>query len=70
MFVIMQCFDNLRGEELKQENTEKIALAMKHAGMAITVTSLTDFIVFIVGASSVSKQIQCNYHTERDLISN
>merc|ERR1712018_576393 len=32
---------------------ELIGETMRHAGVAITITSLTDFIVFMVGASTV-----------------
>lgn len=54
MFVIMQNFDNLRKDEIQLGNhAANIALAMKHAGTAITVTSLTDFIVFCIGATTV-----------------
>jgi len=52
MFVIMQCYDNL-GDEREDEYTKNIAKTMKHAGVAITVTSLTDFMVFAIGASTV-----------------
>ena len=54
MFVIMQCYDNLA---LSGERTGKtvhdIGLTMRHAGVAITVTSFTDFIVFALGATTV-----------------
>ncbi|TRY73596.1 hypothetical protein TCAL_03344, partial [Tigriopus californicus] len=53
MFVIMQCFDNLKPSEVDFSDPVKmIGLTMKHAGVAITVTSLTDFLVFIVGSST------------------
>lgn len=32
----------------------KIGRALRHAGVAITVTSLTDFAAFAIGASTVS----------------
>ena len=52
MFVIIQCYDNL-GSEKSQDNVENIGRTMRHAGVAITVTSLTDFIVFVLGATTV-----------------
>ena len=52
MFVIMQCYDNLGGERT-DDIVNNIALTMKHAGVAITVTSLTDFIVFALGGTTV-----------------
>ena len=52
MFVIMQIFRNL--ENIKDQSLEeRIGLTMKHAGVAITVTSLTDICAFGVGASTV-----------------
>jgi len=32
---------------------ERVAEAMKHAGLAITVTSFTDLAAFVIGASTV-----------------
>ena len=54
MFVIVQCLDNLdkQGDE---DVREVVSLTMKHAGVAITITSITDVIVFAIGASSVRK---------------
>ena len=52
MFVIMQCYDNLG--PLKTDNIQdNIGMTMRHAGVAITVTSLTDFIVFALGGTTV-----------------
>ena len=68
MFVICQSLDNLmptfaarwrteRTEEAAKEEeiVELIGQTMKHAGVAITVTSVTDIIVFAIGASTVRK---------------
>lgn len=33
---------------------ERVGLALRHAGVAITITSLTDFVAFAIGASTVS----------------
>ena len=52
MFVIMQCYDNL-GKEKTTDVERNIALTLKHAGVAITVTSITDFIVFALGGTTV-----------------
>ena len=56
MFVIIQCFKNVQKDaELSKLNVEeKIAQALKHAGVSITVTSLTDVFAFAVGAVTVS----------------
>merc|ERR1719244_2127457 len=53
MFVIMQCFDNLTPEERGKDISETISLTMRRAGVAITVTSLTDFMVFAIGSTTV-----------------
>ena len=54
MFVIMQCLSNLSDE---QKSTlplaERIGQTMRKAGVAITVTSLTDVCAFGVGAVTV-----------------
>ena len=53
MFVIMKTYRNLESsKDLILE--EKIAITLKHAGVSITVTSLTDVCVFAVGASDCS----------------
>ncbi len=55
MFVIMQCWHNLKEEEvLGKELHEKVGMTMRHAGVAITVTSLTDVFAFGIGAVTVN----------------
>ena len=54
MFVIVQCFNNLSKEEKSIPSVaERIGLTMKHAGVAITVTSLTNVFAFGIGAITV-----------------
>jgi Niemann-Pick C1 protein len=54
MFVIVQCLDNLTKQQVSSLSIpERIAVTMKHAGVAITVTSLTDVCAFGVGAVTV-----------------
>ena len=54
MFVIMQCFDNLTPAERSLDDIPSaVSLTMRRAGVAITVTSLTDFMVFVIGATTV-----------------
>ena len=55
MFVTMQCFNNLNEEEEKKPMTERFGMTMRRAGVAITITSLTDFLAFAVGGTTVSK---------------
>jgi Niemann-Pick C1 protein len=54
MFVIVKCLDNLTEEQVSSLSIpERIGVAMKHAGVAITVTSLTNVCAFGVGAVTV-----------------
>ncbi|XP_066915563.1 patched domain-containing protein 3-like [Clytia hemisphaerica] len=55
LFVIIQTWDNVCMEQTKiQESVpEKISRTMKHAGVAITVTSFTDICAFLIGATTV-----------------
>ena len=51
MFVIVQCWYNLSEEEKVGKSLhEQIGETMKHAGVAITVTSITDVFAFGIGA--------------------
>jgi predicted RND superfamily exporter protein len=43
---------------LKKPLTKRIGLALSHAGSAITVTSFTDVIAFIIGSSTVRYRIK------------
>ena len=55
MFVMTQAFKNVMdGPESKLPLDERIGLTMKYAGVTITVTSVTDFIAFAIGATTVS----------------
>ncbi|XP_067935970.1 patched domain-containing protein 3-like [Watersipora subatra] len=52
MFVIIEAWNNLSAMEKQKPLPEKVALTMKHAGVSITVTSITDFVAFAIGAST------------------
>lgn len=54
MFVIMACWDDLPVTHRSSPLHERIGLMLKHAGVSITVTSVTDILAFIVGSSTVS----------------
>ena len=56
MFVIMQCWYNLESDPRAKNRdiVEKVGLTLQHAGVAITVTSLTDVFAFGIGAVTVS----------------
>ena len=54
MFVIVGAWNNLTVEEQKLPLEERVALALKHAGVSITVTSITDIVAFGIGGSTVS----------------
>lgn len=54
MFVIASCWSNLLPAERKLRLDQQIAITLKHAGLSITITSVTDFVAFIVGSFTVS----------------
>ena len=56
MFVIIQALEQLSPAEKALPVPERVAAALKHAGVSITVTSLTDILAFGVGATTVSRQ--------------
>lgn len=67
MFVIIEAWNNLSAAEKQKPLPEKVALTMKHAGVSITVTSVTDFVAFAIGASTVCCLCcaPANYRRER-----
>ena len=57
MFVILQCFNNQEKSRTTDDLGERIGNAMRHAGVAITVTSLTDVCAFAIGCITVGTSI-------------
>ncbi|CAH1968010.1 unnamed protein product [Acanthoscelides obtectus] len=53
MFVIMACWEELTEEDKKLPIHEKVGMMLKHAGVSISITSLTDVIAFLIGASTI-----------------
>lgn len=51
MFVIVQAFDDLSPED--KQLAKKLGRTMKHAGVAITITSVTDLLAFAIGSTTV-----------------
>lgn len=60
MFVLMACWDDLTEEQKRLPLHERVGLMLKHGGVSITVTSVTDILAFIVGSSTVSRH-QCTW---------
>jgi len=60
MFVIVQCYNNVvkQGHSEGLEHHEVMGLTMKKAGVAITVTSVTNILVFSIGATTVLPALQ------------
>ncbi len=58
MFVYVAAWDNLAPDEQLLPLAEKIALMTKSAGVSVLVTSLTDFVAFAIGATTVCKPVQ------------
>ena len=52
--IYMQSMDNLTPEEKRLPAYERVGLALKLAGVSITVTSITNMFAFLIGATSVS----------------
>ena len=55
MFVIVESYKRLTPKQQELPVEERIALTLRHAGVSITVTSITDIVAFGIGASTVSK---------------
>ena len=55
MFVIMACWYNLHKDRSVSSLplAERMGLAMEHAGVSVTVTSVTDILAFGIGACTV-----------------
>ena len=62
MFVIVQCLSNVEDSDPTFRDKKIDVLVgetLKHAGVAITITSFTDFVVLIVGTITVSRFKSC-----------
>ena len=57
MFVIVQCLNNVKRSSSDQSRSvsQIISETMRHAGVSITVTSVTDILAFGVGYFTVSR---------------
>ncbi|XP_024940827.1 NPC intracellular cholesterol transporter 1 isoform X2 [Cephus cinctus] len=53
MFVIMQSLENLSDSDKSQKIPLKIAKALQHSGMSITLTSITNIVAFAIGITTV-----------------
>ena len=53
MFVIVQCYNSLSEEEKALPLDKRMGETMRHAGVAITITSVTDVIAFGIGGTTV-----------------
>merc|ERR1719188_436824 len=60
MFVILQCWNNLAasGRHAGLSVEERVGMALQHAGVAITVTSVTNVLAFGVGAATILPGLQ------------
>jgi predicted RND superfamily exporter protein len=54
MFVILACWKNLNLGNSKLSLPEKMGQTLQHAGVSITVTTMTDIAAFVVGSLTVS----------------
>ncbi|KAL3271630.1 hypothetical protein HHI36_022104 [Cryptolaemus montrouzieri] len=58
MFVIMACYDDLSVDQKKLPIPEVLGLMLKHAGVSITITSVTDILAFLIGSSTIIPNLQ------------
>ena len=58
MFVIVQCLNNVKrsGDDQTRSVSQVVSETMRHAGVSITVTSITDILAFGVGYFTVSNK--------------
>lgn len=54
IFVIMACWRQVESMHTGCSIPERMGLMLKHAGASITITSLTDVVAFLIGATTVS----------------
>uniref|UniRef100_A0A1Y1JZP0 SSD domain-containing protein n=1 Tax=Photinus pyralis TaxID=7054 RepID=A0A1Y1JZP0_PHOPY len=57
MFVITACWEELVSES-KLSLEQRIGYMLKHAGVSITVTTLTDVMAFLIGSSTILPSLQ------------
>ena len=55
MNIFFTGWNNLSKEDSNRSLPNRIGITMRHAGVSITITSITDFAAFAVGASTVTK---------------
>ena len=67
-FVIMQAWNRLSASERKLPLEQQAGHALKHAGVSITVTSITDIVAFGIGATTVNRQESLTCEDLIDLI--
>lgn len=56
MFVIVEAYKRLTPKQQELPVEKRIALTLRHAGLSITVTSVTDMVAFAIGASTVGNK--------------
>jgi Patched family. len=54
MYIILACWKNLNLGNSKVSLPEKMGQTLQHAGVSITVTTMTDIAAFLVGSLTVS----------------
>ncbi|KRT78479.1 Hedgehog receptor [Oryctes borbonicus] len=53
ILVILSCLDNLTPEQRKLPIHERVGTMLKHAGVSISITTLTDIAAFLIGSTTV-----------------
>merc|ERR1719167_847967 len=53
MFVLVQSYENLSEDEKKEDISKRFGKTLAYAGMAVSVTSVTNIVAFMLGATTV-----------------
>ena len=59
--ILLSC-STLSASEQNLDMEERLSAALSHAGVAITITSVTDFIAFGVGATTSLPALRCHIY--------
>ncbi|XP_034247320.1 protein patched homolog 2-like isoform X2 [Thrips palmi] len=53
MFVILNCWNSLPNQDKILPIPQRMGVAMRHAGLSISITSVTDFVAFLIGSTTI-----------------
>lgn len=68
MFVVVGSYQSLSHHELSLPLTQRMGKLLRHAGVSILVTSVTDILAFGIGATTVSVDFQVQIIQTKNLV--